>query len=496
MSNYNSQLQSNNTDLQTVLQTLQTKAAGGSVDAVLYTEQTLTPEQQAQARKNIGSGTVITVNGIVPDENGNVDLNAEPAVPTYRFNNPAQVILKSYWSVTDTTGTGVAVVRSGADWWATDWCCYSQLIPARPGDILRFYHYPFETYTADQIVFMAYTRDKKAFNGNSGRLVIGHGVDHGDYREFTVPENTAYVALDLLYKGDESVLATSYVEHISNSPVPEFVIGDKDTAQMYQKGAAPKSFKKKTAILCAGQSNAQGRVPRDQLPSYVSLPMENCHYCNNTSGNFADLGDQYFVSNQWAFDLITYYNMTQVANEEIYAIKYAMGGTSIDPTGATEYHWTPFYEELDSVSNSLLRTFETMIRACMEKSGSEFDIRAMLWHQGEGDADSVTASAKYYYNLRSMIAYIRGVVGNDQLPFICGTVPHASASYDVTIEAALQQLSEEDPNFYLVDLSNAVMLDSWHFNAAWSEYFGKCAYDCLIDAGVISGEKLNPAEPS
>jgi hypothetical protein len=29
MSNYNSQLQSNNLDLQTVLQTLQTKAAGG-----------------------------------------------------------------------------------------------------------------------------------------------------------------------------------------------------------------------------------------------------------------------------------------------------------------------------------------------------------------------------------------------------------------------------------------------------------------------------------
>ena len=54
MSNYNTQLQSNNTDLQTVLQTLQTKAAGGSADAVLFTAQDLTEEQKAQARKNIG----------------------------------------------------------------------------------------------------------------------------------------------------------------------------------------------------------------------------------------------------------------------------------------------------------------------------------------------------------------------------------------------------------------------------------------------------------
>lgn len=40
MSNYNSQLQSNNIDLQTVLQTLQTKAAGG-VETCNVTEVTI-----------------------------------------------------------------------------------------------------------------------------------------------------------------------------------------------------------------------------------------------------------------------------------------------------------------------------------------------------------------------------------------------------------------------------------------------------------------------
>lgn len=41
--------------------------------AVLYTPQSLTPEQQAQARANIK--TVATVNGIAPDENGNVVID-------------------------------------------------------------------------------------------------------------------------------------------------------------------------------------------------------------------------------------------------------------------------------------------------------------------------------------------------------------------------------------------------------------------------------------
>jgi hypothetical protein len=48
MSNYNSQLQSNNTDLQTVLQTLQTKAAGENLDSELNTQSTLLLEQDTK----------------------------------------------------------------------------------------------------------------------------------------------------------------------------------------------------------------------------------------------------------------------------------------------------------------------------------------------------------------------------------------------------------------------------------------------------------------
>jgi len=53
---------------------------GAAGNAVLYTSQTITSEQQAQARANIGAGTVKSVNGNAADANGNVQI--ETNAPT------------------------------------------------------------------------------------------------------------------------------------------------------------------------------------------------------------------------------------------------------------------------------------------------------------------------------------------------------------------------------------------------------------------------------
>jgi hypothetical protein len=270
------------------------------------------------------------------------------------------------------------------------------------------------------------------------------------------------------------------------------------SAEMFQKGASVKSYQKKIGIIAAGQSNTDGRVPVANLPSYLTLPLTNCHYASNyspsgASGVFdASLQQSDLSSDRWAFDLVTYYNLTQLANQEVYVMKWTQGSTSIDPAGDGTNHWTTFYEELASTDNSLLWSFESLIRACVASQGSNFDIRAMLWHQGEADRN---IADKYYDNLKYLIAYCRGIVGNKRLPFITGTISHNSAQYNATIEAAQQQLASEDPYYYLIDMSGATLLDSYHFDATCSEYFGKMCYDKLIDAGVISGTKLNPTRP-
>lgn len=51
---------------------------------------------------------------------------------------------------------------------------------------------------------------------------------------------------------------------------------------------------KKLAIICAGQSNADGRVPAAQLPSYISLPMDHCNFCSTLDGEFVPLDTNYY----------------------------------------------------------------------------------------------------------------------------------------------------------------------------------------------------------
>ena len=266
----------------------------------------------------------------------------------------------------------------------------------------------------------------------------------------------------------------------------------------FNKGASPKLARtKKLCIIGAGQSNIEGRVPVSELPSGITLPMSGLKYAkNSTTGTMLDS----IPSDLWGFDVVTcYYLIQNLGTNNLYYIKWAVGATPIDPSSTTsESKWTADYEQLDSESHALLLKFDREIRLCKNQNPDEFEIGAMLWHQGEGDYSgaSATAPGKYYENLKKVIAYCRGVVGNSRLPFICGTISHNSAQYDATVEAAILRLASEDPYMWVVDMSNAALLDLYHFNAAWSEYFGKKAYDCLIDAGVITGTKINPSEPT
>lgn len=146
---------------------------------------------------------------------------------------------------------------------------------------------------------------------------------------------------------------------------------------------------------------------------------------------------------------------------------------------------------------SLLRQFEKEILEHIARDGKKFEIRCLLWHQGEGDRGNLETGCeeRYYVNLKNVIAYIRGLAGNINLPVITGTISHRSEQYDATIEKAQKRLASEDPYFFLIDMSGATLMDSYHFDAKSSVYFGEMCYDMLIEAKIVKGNKLNPKRP-
>lgn len=268
----------------------------------------------------------------------------------------------------------------------------------------------------------------------------------------------------------------------------ELETGLEDYSKYYEKGNAPKTFSQAPCMIVGGQSNAEGRVPAADLPSYISLPDSNVKVWSGSA--FADLSTSYFSQNRWAFDIVTAHYLGLIG--QCYFVKYAKGSTHLHKLGTpNEEAWSADYEGL---ATSLLRIIEDRVRGAVA-SQQPFNIRAILWHQGEGDYTPATVSKYYYKDLKKIIAYIRGICGNERLPFISGTISHLSGQYSAIVEEAQLKVAAEDPYVTYIDMSGAPLLDAYHFNAASTEYLGKMMYDTLIDYGVISGQKLTPTRP-
>jgi hypothetical protein len=267
---------------------------------------------------------------------------------------------------------------------------------------------------------------------------------------------------------------------------------DFEASNIFQRGLAKLNIKpvKKYGIIVAGQSNTEGRVPIAQLPSYIlnnDNTVPNVMMWNDQTKAFAPF--KYLVNtgsgapgeasilDLYAYDAIASYLLAQNKSRTVYIIKRSVGGTAIDVTGTVGGgYWTPYTEYITS-GRKLIEEFKTKILNAIEVN-PDLEIKAVLWHQGEGDS-TVTARVKYYQNFKNVIAYIRGIVGNPKLPFIFGTISPLSAQYTEQVHQAQVLINEEDQFVYLINMSDGTLLDSYHFDAVSTQNLGQRMFDVL-----------------
>lgn len=388
---------------------------------------------------------------------------------------------------------------------------YPRMINVNPGDIVKFKTPGYWAgFGAAAIGYYDLNGNDRPGRVNFNDTTISYNLDGQNIIEMTATIPTGVYKIGIFYvdptatglnqPSDNLIPTYSNLSAEKLNPTDEFkdlILINNVGRSYYDKGAAPKLPRtKKLCILAAGQSNMDGRVPAANLPAYITLPMSGVNYIyDSTSGTFSP---SYPSVAYWGIDLIVAYNLIQRLSDDIYLIKWTRGGTSIDVTGDSAFHWSADYETITNPANALLYQFDLEIKKCVETSGSNFEIGAFIWHQGEGDRYTYSneAAINYYDNFKKLISYVRGVSGNSRLPVIYGTISHNSAQYDARVEAAQWKIAAEDPYCYCIDMKNAQLLDAYHFNAAWVEYLGEKMFDCLIDAGVITGAKINPSEPT
>lgn len=272
-----------------------------------------------------------------------------------------------------------------------------------------------------------------------------------------------------------------------------------------------------SVFITAGQSNADGRVYNSEVPDYMKSGYKYLHYANVTSSCDGTFGTRSFANTKerWAFCDVANYFIEQALQEDFYAIKCTYGGTAI-ATGVTAEKLPVWYAEPTwiaennayrgdiatgkSLTKSLTEGFADLVDGTLSKLEQGYDVKAIMWHQGESDRN---AAGAYYENFKTMIQYMRNAIyqktgdENDKtLPFIFGTITSDSKQYSAKVKEAQLQVAKDLENVYVIDMEGVTLRsDELHFDKASTEYLGKMMYNKLVELGIVDGKMVEAVKP-
>ncbi|HIF9260461.1 TPA: sialate O-acetylesterase [Photobacterium damselae] len=266
--------------------------------------------------------------------------------------------------------------------------------------------------------------------------------------------------------------------------------GQPDYSDYYLKALSRPSYQidtKPIGLIVLGQSNTDGRAENANFPlewtedSHVhqySKNLSNVRICkNDRSGAFQAMN----VVGQWAYDAIVQNKISRLLNgENFYTVKRSHGGTPLAFRDSIS-NFNPDIAKFNCVSGitPYLYELELAIRNAMEVN-PDLEFKAILFHQGESDGD--IGNRNYFRDLARLVYYIRGVVGNVELPFIFGSIPSNSRSYREHINADFVKLVDKVPHVYMIDMEGQPLkADQLHFDHVAQEYLGDQMYQILRD---------------
>ncbi|MBK1831232.1 hypothetical protein JIN77_10875 [Verrucomicrobiaceae bacterium R5-34] len=154
-------------------------------------------------------------------------------------------------------------------------------------------------------------------------------------------------------------------------------------------------------------------------------------------------------------------------DDDIYLIKRASGGTSMHK------HWT-----FANGGGPLLKRFLADARAALkdlDRKKVDYQVDAMLWMQGESDADQ-GKGAEYEASLKEFIKEIRREFKRRDLPFIMGriiTTFDKPKGNGPLVRAAQESLAKKLKNVACFDTDDFPRINKGHYNHEGQLILGK-----------------------
>lgn len=234
---------------------------------------------------------------------------------------------------------------------------------------------------------------------------------------------------------------------------------------------------KKNVYLIAGQSNAVGASLVKDLNAAVRAKRFSVMLYQ--AGDFSDGNEN--ICNAWQSEIYcgmggkpSYMGIETGIAERLAEIgsdnavlRYAYGATNL------AYSWNPLANkaptDISDEGYCFFKWRETLVRGLkeLEKTGG-YNIRALVWMQGEGDATDKFQAERYFENLTCLAAEMRKQCDFPKMPFIVGeiTTSVADAPWADVVRAAQKKFCETDCcAAFVPSLDLRVMSDKWHWIA-------------------------------
>lgn len=242
-------------------------------------------------------------------------------------------------------------------------------------------------------------------------------------------------------------------------------------------------------FLVGGQSNSAGRALAADGPAYISSGIvdgvSNYDYQNTVYDLSKGVltGRDTTANGKFAFNHVA---MSLASNDinDVVAVTVAVGNTILYANNFGNGSYNADYEAIPVGTRRCLQELELKYNAFVnwaESKGLTYKVQGLIWHQGESDAVSVPqAITEYGANWAALVAKVRSFVSDAQMPVFYGTIPIASADYNLTIRNAMLNYAAGDANAYCRDNNDLTLLDAYHFDAPSNIVFGEWVYNTWL----------------
>ena len=168
-------------------------------------------------------------------------------------------------------------------------------------------------------------------------------------------------------------------------------------------------------------------------------------------------------------------------DRHIALIKYARGGTSIDPAAAGHFGcWAPDFNRRDGINqydHCLAAIRYAFAVRDIDGDGEDDELipAGIVWMQGEADAYTSEATARAYTaNLKHLMDLLRAALRYDDLPVVIGRISDSGQDedgkqwdYGDIVRAAQAEFVEQDPRAALVTSTDKYSYsDPYHYDSA------------------------------